>query len=311
MGLARWMSDSQGSITTEHHLAEVDGYKMHFWKAGTGPDLLILHGILGTAAAWEDMAPELGLESTVYAIDALGIGRSERVRGIDAGLEAQADRVARFMDVRGIRAADILATSHGGAVALMLAAKHPGRVRSLILNAPANPFSDWADPLIRFYQSPLGRWFAHRVPDLPEAVTGIALGRMYGDEKPAQNGHAQNGHLKKYTDSLRIPGTVDYVLSILSRWFEDMRILERKLEQVHGFPILLLWGDRDRAVSLESGRRLQRLFPGSELVVLPGAGHLPHEECPRIFGQAITGFLDRCRAERESGPKLVRPQGPA
>jgi 4,5:9,10-diseco-3-hydroxy-5,9,17-trioxoandrosta-1(10),2-diene-4-oate hydrolase len=302
MGLARWMSELQASIATEHHTAEVDGYKMHFWKAGTGPDLLILHGILGTAAAWEDVAPELAPEFTVYAIDALGIGRSERVKGIDAGLEAQADRVARFMEARGIRAADILATSHGGAVALMLAAKHPGRVRSLILNSPANPFSNWADPLIRFYQSPLGRWFAHRIPDLPDAVTALALGRMYGDETAAQN-----GHLEKYMDSLRIPGTVDYVLSILSRWFEDMRDLEQKLDQVHGFPALLVWGDRDCAVSLESGRRLQRLFARSELVVLPGAGHLPFEECPRIFGQAITSFLDRCRAEREPGPKLVTP----
>ncbi|HEY4046862.1 MAG TPA: alpha/beta hydrolase [Acidobacteriaceae bacterium] len=306
MGLARWMSDFQGSLEVEHHSAAVDGHEMHYWRAGTGPDLLILHGLLGTAAAWEDMAPRLAPDSTVYAIDALGIGRSERPPGIDSGLEAQADRVAQFMAAVGIPTADILATSHGGAVALMLAAKHPARVRTLILNAPANPFSDWSDSLIRFYQSPLGRWFAHRIPYLPEPVTAVALGRMYGDEKAAQN-----GELKRYMDSLRIPGTVDYVLSILSRWFEDMHSLESALERVRSFPALLVWGDQDRAVSLESGRRLQRFFDHSELIPLPGTGHLPSEECPGIFAHAINTFLIRSRAEREIGPKLVRKSGPA
>jgi pimeloyl-ACP methyl ester carboxylesterase len=305
MALARWMSDFQGSLDVEHHSADIDGHEMHYWKAGTGPDLLILHGLLGTAAAWEDMAPRLAPDSTVYAIDALGIGNSERPPRIDAGLEAQADRVARFMKVVGVPAADILATSHGGAVALMLAAKHPALVRTLVLNAPANPFSDWSDSLIRFYQTPLGRWFAQRIPYLPEPVTAVALGRMYGDEKAAQN-----GELARYMDSLRIPGTVDYVLSILATWFEDMRSLERELEHVRSFPALLVWGEQDRAVSIESGRRLQCFFDQSELILLPGTGHLPCEECPGVFAQTITHFLIRSRADREIGPKLVRKPGP-
>ncbi len=66
---------------------------------------------------------------------------------------------------KGIGQADIVGTSHGGSVALMLAALHPDRVRSLVLHAPANPFSDVADPLIRFYRTALGRWFAGRDAD--------------------------------------------------------------------------------------------------------------------------------------------------
>ena len=87
-----------------------------------------------------------------------------------------------------IRGADFLATSHGGAVALTLAAKYPARVRNLLLHAPANPFSHLADPLVRFYLSGLGTWFAHRVASLPEPMQALALGRMYGDPTQLRDG---------------------------------------------------------------------------------------------------------------------------
>jgi pimeloyl-ACP methyl ester carboxylesterase len=301
MGLARWMLDLGETLDPEWSSTEVENHKIVYWRAGTGPELLILHGLLGTAAAWEDMGPRLAPDSTVYAMDALGIGESDRVDGADPGLAAQADRVASFMENLGIRSADILATSHGGAVAMILAARHPERVRSLILNAPANPFSDIADSLIRFYRSQLGRWFAHRIPEMPLSVSTVALGRLYGD-----GAGARQDRVEKYVESLRIPGTVEYLLSLLDRWFPDMQNLEQELGKLRRFPALLVWGDRDRAVSLESAQRLQPYFNRSELVVLPGTGHLPYEECPEVFARTIASFLAQCRAEREPGPKLLR-----
>ncbi len=299
MALATWMLDSN-EFSVEHHRAQVDGHEMHYWKAGAGPELIVLHGLLGTAAAWEPLAPMLAADSTVYAVDALGVGESERVPGIDPGLEGQADRMADFMHAEGIESADFLGTSHGGAVALMLAARHPGRVRSLVLHAPANPFSNIADPMIYFYQSPLGRWFAHRFVDVPEALKAVALGHMYGNEK-----QARQGSLEIYTRSLRVPGTVDYVLSLLAGWFEDMDKLKPALDAVRCVPALLIWGDRDSAVSLKSGETLKRCFDQAELVVLPGVGHLPHEECPALLAQTISPFLLAQRAERQLLPKLV------
>ena len=239
-------------------------------------------------------------ESTIYAVDALGIGESERVPGIDARLEAQADRMIEFMDESNIGAADFLATSHGGAVALTLAAKYPHRVRNLLLHAPANPFSHLGDPLINFYLSGLGTWFAHRIATLPASMQSLALGRMYGD--PTQ---VQDGSLAKYIDSLRVPGTVDYVLSMLRTWFDDMAGLERALEHVRHIPALLLWGDRDRAVSLESAQNLRQCFDRVEFELLPGTGHLPYEECPEALARLVNSFLIRMR-QGETGPQLVR-----
>jgi pimeloyl-ACP methyl ester carboxylesterase len=300
MALGRWMLGAFERIQIEKHWVQVDGHPMHCLTAGAGPELILLHGLLGTASTWELTIPSLAEESTVYAVDALGIGESERVPGIDARLEAQAGRLVAFMDASGIRSADFLATSHGGAVALTLAAKYPARVRSLMLHAPANPFSRLCDPLINFYLSGLGTWFAHRVATLPEPMQALALGRMYGD--PTQ---LREGSLGKYIGSLRVPGTVEYVLSMLRTWLDDVASLEKQLEHVRACPALLLWGDRDRAVSLASAQDLRRCFDRVEFELLAGTGHLPFEECPEVLTRLVNSFLARTR---ESGPQLVRTQ---
>jgi 4,5:9,10-diseco-3-hydroxy-5,9,17-trioxoandrosta-1(10),2-diene-4-oate hydrolase len=302
MALGRWMLDAFGRVQIETYWAQVDGHRMHCLKAGAGPDLILVHGLLGTASAWDPVIPGLAEESTVYAVDALGIGESDRVPGLDATLEAQAGRLVAFMDQSGIHSADFLATSHGGAVALALAAKYPNRVKNLLLHAPANPYSLLGDPLINFYLSGLGKWFAHRVPTLPAPMQSLALGRMYGD--PTQ---LRDGAVGKYIGSLRVPGTVNYILSILRTWFADMAKLKIELDHVRQIPALLLWGDRDRAVSMESGQQLRRYFDRVEFQVLPGTGHLPYEECPETLSRLVNSFLTQMReGMREAGPQLVR-----
>jgi pimeloyl-ACP methyl ester carboxylesterase len=300
MALSSWVLNPFGHIQVEKRWVSVDGHQMHCLQAGAGPDLILLHGLLGTASTWEPMMAGLAEHSSIHAIDALGIGESERVAGIDATLESQADRIVAFMDKSAIAAADFLATSHGGAVALTLATKYPGRVRNLVLHAPANPYSRLGDPLINFYLSGLGTWFAHRVPNLPEPMKALALGRMYGDPT-----RVRDGSLAKYFGSLRIPGTISYVLSMLKTWNDDMRKLEALLPRLRAFNALLVWGDRDRAVSMESGRYLQQWFDKADMVVLPGTGHLPFEECPEPFTRTVNTFLTQMRSQQETGLRLV------
>jgi pimeloyl-ACP methyl ester carboxylesterase len=301
MALASWMLLRDDPQVAQISVL-VDGHRMHCLTAGHGPALVLLHGLLGSAAAWYPCLSRLVQGSSVYAVDLLGIGGSERVAGLDASLSAQADRMAKFLAAAGIGRADIVGTSHGGAVAMMLAARHPELVRSLVLHAPANPFSLLGDPLVHFYRTPLGHWFAHRVPNLPEKLREVALGRMYGNNK-----QVRQEVLERYMSSLRVPGTVQHVLNIIDCWFEDMRQLGTVLERLRDIPTLLVWGTHDRAVSLESGRQLEKILERSELVILPGVGHLPHDEAPVAFADAVNSFLRKVnRTEAERGPHLVR-----
>ncbi len=279
-------ADPENDPIIEEAFVLVDGAKLHYQRAGTGRPVLLLHGLVGSAKNWRRNITFLSRDSSVYAIDFFNMGQSDRVLGLDASLEATADRLAAYMDAVGLPEADIAGHSHGGAIAMMFAARHPDRVRRLILFAPANPFCDLGNQLIRFYQTGFGAWFARRIPFLPRMLKATALSRMYGDPR-----RVAPDALDGYTQGLHIPGTVDHVMQIVQRWFVDMGLLQSALVRLAEKPTLLIWGDRDRAVGLHSARELHRFLPQSQLLVLPGVGHIAFEETPEVCNQAMREWL--------------------
>ncbi len=264
----------------------VDGVRVHFSRAGAGPALILLHGIVGSCRNWDRNIEFLSRFRTVYALDLANMGTSQRVKGLDASLPATADRVASWMDSLGIEVADMAGHSHGGAIAMMLAARHPRRVRGLVLFAPANPFCNLGHAQMRFYATRIGSIFARRIiPILPRILHRRSLERMYGDRR-----RIVQGVLEGYTDSLDSQA-IAHILAIMLRWSEDMQLLRQALPNLTGFPMLIFWGDRDRAVALESGEELARRL-GAPLQVVPEAGHIPFEEmpelCNRVWGEWLT-----------------------
>ena len=111
---------------------DFDGARMRYLRAGSGPVLILMHGLLGYSFSWRFTLPALAPYATVYAPDLLGAGFSDRPRGIDHSMHATALRVLRFIEnLRlenlglgnpGLESFDLLGTSHGGAVAIMVAA---------------------------------------------------------------------------------------------------------------------------------------------------------------------------------------------
>jgi len=263
----------------------VQGVRLHYQQAGSGPALILLHGIVGSGRNWNRNIEFLSNFRTVYAIDLANMGSSERVKGLDASLEACADRVAAWMDALGIESADIAGHSHGGATAMMLAARHPERVRRLVLFAPANPFCTLGHAQMRFYATRFGAFFACNViPLLPRILYRRSLERMYGDPK-----RIVEGVLEGYTDGLDSEA-IAHILAIMRRWTEDMRLLQAALPDLAGIPMLMFWGDQDRAVTLRSGRELATRL-GARLHVVPSAGHIAFEEMPDICNPMLGEWL--------------------
>ena len=284
--------ERQATSTAQQGIEElsvdVSGARMHVLHAGTGRSVLMLHGLVGSSANWRACLGALAPIANVYAIDQINMGKSQRIAGLDAGREATADRVAATMTALGLDAADIVGSSHGGAIALMLAARHPERVRSLILFAPANPFSHAGDFLVRAYTAPLGRLTARLGPYLPARLHLWALARMYGD--PAR---ITESCLHRYTDGLRVPGTLQHILAIVDCWAADMAKLEAVLPSVAQAPALLVGGYRDRAVDPASATPLMSILRRSELRVVPGCGHVPYEEMPEESDRILLDWLCR------------------
>lgn len=279
----------QESPETEYKEAFVDmiGGRLHYLHAGSGAAMFLIHGLVGTCANWRNNIEALAQNASVYAIDLLNMGKSERVEGLDVSLKATANRIVAAMDALGLAEADIVGHSYGGAIALMLAALHPDRVRRLILFAPANPYSRSSDLIVRIYSTALGRQFARMLPNLPARIQRIALGQMYGGFD-----RVVDSCMQEIIEGLSCPGTLRHVLSIIHCWFAEMATLKTVLHRIAQIPTLLLWGDRDCTVSLSSGIRLHRKLRASEFIVLPG-GHSVFEESPDESNRIVLDWLGR------------------
>jgi pimeloyl-ACP methyl ester carboxylesterase len=93
-------------VLSESQFVEVGGARAHYLHAGSGPPLLLIHGIVGGSGIFRLNIPALAEHAAVYALDLLGMGRSDRVAGLAAGLEPTARRVLETMDALGTLQAD-------------------------------------------------------------------------------------------------------------------------------------------------------------------------------------------------------------
>jgi pimeloyl-ACP methyl ester carboxylesterase len=271
----------------------VDGRRMRYLRAGSGPALILLHGLLGYSFSWRYVMPALAPYATVYAPDMLGAGFSDRAPEIGYSMGATAQRLIQFISKLAIPSAsfDLLGTSHGGAVAIMAAAEclraeSKPRVRRLVLVAPVNPYSGHGRRLAPFFGTPFGAsMFRLTVPRMT-VLYRYWLRRLYGGPK-----RIPPGTLEGYTAPLALPGLFEHALKIVRTWTRDLQELDSILPQVGTVPTLFLWGADDPAVYASSAELLSRHFQDSTTIVFPNVGHLPYEECPEEFNRVLIEFL--------------------
>jgi pimeloyl-ACP methyl ester carboxylesterase len=288
---------------------------------------------LGYSFSWRHNLEALALEREVYAVDLLGIGYSDRPRPaparatgtVDFGLHATAGRMLEWLKALGLRNVDLLGTSHGGAVAMMMAAlerEHGSgaAVGRLLLAAPANPWSHLGAMRIAFFGSSYGRWMAGlfaptgataaragdsstpRLKSTLRAARSLALTRMYGDATKITV-----ETLDGYGRMMDLPGTIEYALEVVRSWNQDMRELKSRLQLLANLPALLLWGSLDRAVAPESAYQLAAKLRNAKLIVMNGIGHMPYEEAPDEFNRLVLDFLDGGGSPAEPGESMSSP----
>ncbi|HET7751188.1 MAG TPA: alpha/beta fold hydrolase [Terriglobales bacterium] len=273
------------------HQAELEGHRMRFLHGGSGAPLLLVHGLLGYSFSWRFNLPALAKRFTVFAPDLLGAGFSERVPGMDCSMAAIAGRLLQFLQGQGIESFDLLGTSHGGAIAMMLAAlateHNPSAVRRLVLVDPAHPWSRPRPVLIKLLSQPAGAALFRAFLPAIRLTHEHYLRRMYGDPRRIPPGTAEG-----YKAPLANPNAYEYPLCIVRCWRDDMRKLEAVLPKIAAIPTLLMWGSQDRVISPHSAPQLQRQFRNCRLLMLDGVGHLPYEETPEEFNRAVLNFLE-------------------
>ncbi len=273
----------------EHWLDFPDG-RMRYLKAGSGPALILVHGLMGYAFSWRFTIPALAPHATVCAIDNLGAGFSTANEGMDSTVRATAERILQFVDALGVQTFDLLGTSHGGGVAIMAAAlcaeRNEGRLRRLVLVAPVNPWSRHGKRFAPLVGGPLGSVLFRNTFERWPVLHDLALRRLFCDSS-----RIPPDSLEGYRIPLVKNHALRHGLRIVKNWTADLAELESALPKIRNYPTLLIWGTKDRAVDYRSAEPLRRNFRDARLVAFEEVGHLPYEEAPEDFNCALIAFL--------------------
>jgi len=247
---------------------------------------------MGYSFSWRHNLDFFAQHREVYAVDLLGVGCSDRPEpgAADFRLAASASRLLEFLRALGHARIDLVATSHGGAVAMLAAAQDRSSqslIRRLVLVAPAHPFMTNARLRLAIFRTRFGRAVARSLCVHSALLRSKALGRVYADESritpETRAGYAVN---------LEDARSYDYALEVVRSWRPDMAQLQWTLPSIASIPVLLLWGAQDQVVSPRSGLLLRECFRDAQYVVLPDVGHLPYEEAPDEFNARVWRFLE-------------------
>lgn len=270
---------------------EVNGINVHYKQTGTGePTLILLHGFLASLFSWREVLTPLGDLGTLIAYDRPAFGLTSRPMREAWGdqnpytAEANVELLVSMMDTLGVERAILVGNSAGGTLAVYTALRHPERVQALILVDAAIYTSGgtptWVRPILTTPQMRrMGPLLLRNIRSW-----GEGFGRMAWHDPSRLTADVWEGYLK--------PQQAENWDRALWEFFLASRPLdlEDQLSQIE-VPVLVITGDDDRIVPTEESVRLSRTLPDARLVVIPECGHIPQEECPEPFLEAVRGFV--------------------
>jgi pimeloyl-ACP methyl ester carboxylesterase len=272
---------------------DVQGLKVHYKQAGQGePTLVLLHGFAASTFSWHRVMQPLAEIGTVVAFDRPSSGLTDRpMPGEWEGdspysREAQADLTVGLMDALGIDRAVLVGNSAGGTIGALVAIRHPQRVEALILVDAAiyqeGGAPSWSAPLLRTPQlQHLGPLIARTIQSRGDQLLRLAWHDPSSISSETLEGYSKALQAENWDVGL-------WQLTLASRPSD----LPERLDEL-ALPALVITGDDDRIVPTELSVRLAGELPNAELVVIPQCGHVPQEECPEDFLQAVSTFLAR------------------
>lgn len=244
-------------------LMQLRGARIYYEELGQGPALLLLHSYFATDAFWEPQRAALAADYHLILLDLRGHGRST-FEGGRLRLSDMVSDVIHLIDRLGIEPVHIIGSSLGAQIGLTLAREQPGLARTLTAIAP--PHLD--EPSCRAYMDQV---IHERFPadeerwELPHRLQG--------------NHHARDVLIPNFgRDRDEQPA--------------DQLDAVRLADAIH-MPVLVMGGDDDPVFPLERALALHGRITGSELCVLPRAGHFPNRTMPGIVNEVLTHFLRR------------------
>jgi 2-hydroxy-6-oxonona-2,4-dienedioate hydrolase len=257
---------------------DIFGQKIQYVEAGSGPNVILLHGLGGDAGNWVMTVPALASKYHVWAPDQIGFGGSDKPL-INYRVGTLVDFLEGFCKKLGIDKAAVVGNSLGGWTAMAFALAHPERVEKLVLvdsagysfvqagrNAPTRAEMATLNPsTLQGTKQLMSVIFAN-----PSAIPMLTPEAMFARHLHSGDGYTIN----------------QFIDSILNG--ED--VLDGKLGGIKA-PTLVIWGREDHLTPLASGQQFAKDIPGAQITILDKCGHVPQMECSAPFNAALTNFL--------------------
>ena len=269
----------------------IHGYRRAYRMAGSGPALLLLHGISDDSSSWLPVMDGLAEHFTVVAPDLLGHGASDKPRA-DYSVAAFSNGMRDLLDVLDIDTATVVGHSLGGGVAAQLAYQYPDRVDRLILVSSGGVARE-VSPVLRAAALPLaeaGMW-PLRLPGSHQVARAVlrALGALGNDLGRDADELARV--LSGLPDAAA-RGAFIRTLRAVVDWRGQLVTMLDRAYLAENMPAFIIWGDRDGIIPVEHAYMAHAALPGSRLSIVEGAGHFPHHQDPDRFVREVCEFVD-------------------
>lgn len=269
---------------------ELHGQQISYRLAGTGPALLLIHGITSSSRTWDGVFDRLAERHTVIAPDLPGHGSSDKPRG-DYSLGAYASALRDLLVVLETPRATIVGHSLGGGIAMTFAYQFPERVERMVLvdsgglgeevsvalRAATLPGAELVLPLLF---GPVTQRAMH--------VTGRTLSRV-GIRASANTRGLVEG-LESLGDGAARRAFVQTARSVLDS--RGQRVDARgRLYLAEALPTMLIWGQRDPIIPIRHAEQALEFVPHGRFEVFPDAKHFPFNDDPERFVDVLTDFV--------------------
>ncbi len=269
---------------------ELHGRRVIYRVAGSGPPIVLIHGMLNSSSHWRSVALNLASDFTVIAPDLIGHGDSAAPRG-DYSLGAHAASIRDLLAATGIDRATIVGHSLGGGVAMQFFYQFPQRVERLVLISSGG-LGHEVSPLLRsatlpgmnallsmtIHPRPIeALWRAGDHLRRRNARLGVYLQALARALRPLQSAGAREAFLQ----TLR---------AVIDTRGQRVSATDR-LYLLESLPTMIVWGERDHTIPLRHGRSAHAAIPHSRLRTLERAAHIPHLEDPDGLSELLREFM--------------------
>lgn len=251
----------------------IDRYRIHYFAGGSGPPIVLIHGLGSRAEDWADLMPRLVHGGhRVYALDLLGYGRSAHPRNAAYSIPEEAGIVEKFIASQNLAQTDLAGWSMGGWVATRVALDEPERIRRLALY-------DSAGLRFELAFTPSLFW-----PDSP-----AQLAQLNDLLSPGRGPHIP---VLMQSDILRLVRRNGWVVQrSMKSMLTGADLLDGKLGALR-MPVLIVWGKQDQLTPVSLAYIFHAQIPQSVLEIYDGCGHLAARECADRVGPNTLAFLN-------------------